>query len=365
MVKMIKFPSIGQFRNVVHHVTSRAQWVGKDENGDSIYDTSRPLPKLKFRGSIKLHGTNASVVMDHEGTVWCQSRENIITPLSDNAGFAAFVHANRRSVVAMLDHAKRVKAITDDQVVAVFGEWCGGNIQSGVGLSQLPKMFVVAAIARVDADGTREWFSDLEVQNVVEQAAGSISDFAANIHNIHEFPTYTVEIDFARPHDVQQTLSDLTIAVEDQCPVAKHFGATPEKGSIIGEGIVWVCVTPGYEDSGYWFKVKGEKHAAKTRVKTLTPVDVARVDAIQEIAVRVTPDWRLDQMLQETFDTLNGGVLDIKRMGDYIKAVIQDVVKEDLDVIVDAGFTVKDVSGSISKIARDFMFNRMKFKEAQ
>jgi len=49
---MIKFPSIEQFRNVIRHVQTHARFVGKDENGDAIYDHSKPLPTLKFRGTV-------------------------------------------------------------------------------------------------------------------------------------------------------------------------------------------------------------------------------------------------------------------------------------------------------------------------
>lgn len=362
-VQLIKFPSIEQFRNIVHNVTSRAQWVGKDANGDSVYDTSKPLPKLQFRGTVKLHGTNAAIAQDVEGTVWCQSRTNVITPQSDNAGFAMFEHLNHSMFTTMFEQARLCKQISGEQAIVIFGEWCGSGIQKGIGLTQLPKMFVIFGIARVDGEGEREWFTPDEVRIVYERTQDHSSAFPSNVHYIYQFPTYLVEIDFARPQDIQQLLSDLTIAVEDECPVAKQLGATPENGAMVGEGIVWQCVNAGYENSGYWFKVKGEKHAPKSKMKTFNPVDAERVDAINDLAAQVTPEWRLEQMLQETFNTLNGGLLDIKRMGDYIKAVMQDIVKEDLDIIAASGFTMKEVNGSISKIARDFMLKQMEFKD--
>jgi len=107
----------------------------------------------------------------------------------------------------------------------------------------------------------------------------------------------------------------VTLSVESECPVAKQLGATADRGSIIGEGIVWRCVTAGYTGSQYWFKVKGVKHSA-TRVKTLVAVDVERINNIQELAASLTPEWRLSQMVQETFDTLNGGLIHIRGMSD-------------------------------------------------
>jgi hypothetical protein len=91
MKKMIKFPSIEQFRSVVATVLRQFNFVGLDENGDAIYDTTKPKPTLTFKGTVKLHGTNAAVCWNASSGMWAQSRENIITPEKDNAGFAFFV----------------------------------------------------------------------------------------------------------------------------------------------------------------------------------------------------------------------------------------------------------------------------------
>jgi hypothetical protein len=84
MKKMIKFPSIEQFRSVVATVLRQYNFAGLDENGDAIYDTTKPKPTLTFKGTVKLHGTNAGVSFkygyDNTSEYWVQSRENIITP---------------------------------------------------------------------------------------------------------------------------------------------------------------------------------------------------------------------------------------------------------------------------------------------
>jgi len=56
MKKHISFPSIEQFKNVIANVNRKHNFVGLDENGDAIYDPSKPKPKLKFKGTVKLHG---------------------------------------------------------------------------------------------------------------------------------------------------------------------------------------------------------------------------------------------------------------------------------------------------------------------
>ena len=77
--KHISFPSIEKFSTVVSNVLRRNNFVGLDENGDAIYDPSKPKPVINFKGSVKLHGTNAGVCYNQIDGIWYQSRENIIT----------------------------------------------------------------------------------------------------------------------------------------------------------------------------------------------------------------------------------------------------------------------------------------------
>lgn len=350
-MKMIKWPSIEQFRNVVHTVTNHTHYAGKDANGDAVYDHTKKRPKLRFEGTVKLHGTNAAVGFSAKGQeMWCQSRENIITPEKDNAGFAMFVHGKKEVFEQMAVDIALLRDIplevVESQDILVFGEWCGGNIQKGVAISQLPKMFVVFGIAFVDSDGNKTHLTRKQVESIY-------FDKDSNVHCIYDFPTFEMEIDFEHPEMSQNELSNLTIAVEDRCPVGAELGVEG-----IGEGIVWRCVEDGYSDSGFWFKVKGEKHSA-SKVKTLPQVDEARINSLNELAMQLTPAWRLEQMVQSTFDTLNGGTPDIKRMGDFIKAVMGDIAKEELDTIAASGFNMKEVSNPVSKIAREFLINNL------
>jgi hypothetical protein len=79
MKKMIKYPSIEQFRNIVSNVNRHFNFVGLDENGDAIYDPTLPKPVITFKGTVKLHGTNGCVSHNALSGMWAQSRENIIT----------------------------------------------------------------------------------------------------------------------------------------------------------------------------------------------------------------------------------------------------------------------------------------------
>jgi len=54
--KHINMGSIPQFREVVRNVKRQAQYIGQDENDESIYDSSIKLPIIKAVGYEKLHG---------------------------------------------------------------------------------------------------------------------------------------------------------------------------------------------------------------------------------------------------------------------------------------------------------------------
>lgn len=345
---MIKFPSIEQFRTVVSNVNRRYNFVGLDENGEAIYDPSMPKPVLTFKGTVKLHGTNAAVSFNAVSGMWAQSRENIITPEKDNAGFAFFAHSNE-TVFRRLFHDVAINNDIDmhKNTITIYGEWAGGNIQKGVGVSNLPKSFFIFGVKITPHTETEE---ELRANPAYWVDYSYLRNGDVKIYNIDDYPTYSIEIDFNMPQLVQNELSELTIAVEEECPVAKAFGF-----SGIGEGIVWSCE---YQDVVHRFKVKGELHAGKSKVPTLKKVDDEKIKKILELAEKVTPTWRLAQMLETSCDFMNGGTLDRSKLGDFIKLVMADIIKEDMDLLVEAGLEPKDIGKYVSDISRRYFFDQ-------
>jgi len=326
-----------------------------DDFGDAIMDRAAIKPTLNFEGTVKLHGTNSAVCLSPEGEMWFQSRENIITPDKDNAGFAMFAIGNKGEFGKLcwaalnLSTCEQILNKSGDNskhYLVIFGEWCGQGIQKGVAISELSKMFVIFGIALVDEEGHKTYLTRKQVEDVCVDAAGQIKC-------IYDFPTYEMVIDFENPHESQNRLNEITEEVEAECPVGKALGV-----SGVGEGVVWRCVEQGWEDSGYWFKVKGEKHS-KSKVKTLATVDVERINTIKELAERLAHKGRLEQMHQQVFNTLNGGETDMTKMGDFIKAVMSDVFKEDTDIIAASGFTGKEISQPIFNICRKFISGKL------
>lgn len=325
---MNKFPSIEQFRNVAKSVELTACYRGDDAEGRPIYEKTI-LPTLDFVGTVKLHGTNSAVSITENGFHF-QSRERIITPEDDNYGFAAFGVKN-------IDYFQELFKVFGCKNLTVFGEWCGKGIQEGVAISELDRMFVIFKILADD-----EWVDFSFIGNVPER----------RIFNIYSFGHWTIKIDFNSPAIKSNELLEITNAVEKECPAGKYFGV-----SGIGEGVVWSCVSEGYKDSKFTFKVKGEKHSV-TKVKTLSLVDIAKLESIKECVDAIMPENRLERGLSYLSDM--GKDLDIKNISEFIKWTTSDAIKEEADIIANSGFTPKDVGKELSVKARNWFLNRLK-----
>lgn len=340
--KLIKMPSIPQYRNIVKDIKTQATYIGRDEDGNAMFDETIKAPTLTLHGTIKLHGTNAAVCYDGE-TLWTQSKANIITPLKDNAGFASFVQKNKDYFTEYL--SAHFKTNPELSVVCIYGEWAGKGIQKGVGISELPKTFYTFGIKYKTKDS--EEFKWSEAPEVILK---SMSNKEKYIDTVFNYKTYTLEINFETPSLYTNKLIELTDEIDKECPVAKAQGIEGH-----GEGIVWVT---HFKETRFQFKSKGESHS-KSKVKTLSPVDDAKEKVKIEFANYATPAWRLEQMFNETFDILNGGTADIKGTGAFIKAVVSDVMKEELDELVSRGLEPKEVNGYISKIARIWFMEQL------
>lgn len=72
----------------------------------------------------KIDGTNSAIVITLDGDIYAQSRNKIITPKDDNAGFANWVESNKVELARQLGPGTH------------FGEWWGGSIGRGYGIKE-------------------------------------------------------------------------------------------------------------------------------------------------------------------------------------------------------------------------------------
>jgi hypothetical protein len=242
LLKHISFPSIDQFRTVIMTVNQRCALK-------QITDK----PTLTFAGTVKLHGTNASVVYNGIN-MYAQTRDTILSLEKDNAGFARWVGENTlwqetlegiltayqtTGFIGSADYEAERPHAKEAHTVAVYGEWCGGSIQKGVALNKLPKMFVVFGIKFLHAGMVKEngemvpgqigtWLMPWDLAVATDMLKG----VGIPLHCIEDFPTWLIDIDFNEPVQSQNRLGELTLAIEQECPVGKHFGV-----SGVGEGL--------------------------------------------------------------------------------------------------------------------------------
>jgi len=336
MKKHSAFPKIGQFRQVVKEAQLRSSYTGKDENGDPVYDHNITSPTIIFKGTVKLHGTNMGLGHTEEDGLWVQSRGNIITPEQDNMGSARYVEDHKQAFNELIEHVRyNNRDLKPNDAVFVFGEWAGGNIQKGVAIAQIEKAFFIFDVKVVPEDGSEPY----------HLPSNYLQNHDHRIYNIEDFLCYEIEIDFNRPDLVQNELSEITIAVEELCPVAKHFGFEG-----IGEGVVWVAQVNGHD---YRFKVKGEKHSV-SKVKTLAKVDTEKLNSIHEFVDFAVTENRFEQGMGIVFPDRD--LVDIKKMGDIIRWVVTDIMAEEKDTLDDNNLEPKDVNKHVSKRVREMFF---------
>ena len=337
---MKKYPSIEQFRNIIKTIRTNHDYQGKDSDGNAIYQHLSDYPTLTFHGTVKLHGTNAAIVLYKDSHKEYQSRERVLSLEADNAGFML--------AMSNIDTSDLFSDIVFNDYIAVYGEWCGGSIQKGVALTSLPKMFVVFGIKIDDVwSDPQDYFysSELNNSNNFDINRTTINLLNNNrIYFIDQFPTYDIDINFNEPETIQNKLIELTIAVEEECPVASKLGV---KG--IGEGIVFTTID--YPELK--FKSKGEKHSV-SKVKVLNSVNEEELNSIKEFVDYAVTENRLEQGLSYLKE--NNLNLDQKATGAFLSWIFNDILKEEKDVIVKNQIDLKKANGVIASKARMWFF---------
>lgn len=324
---MFKYPSIEQFRHTVKDVENK--------------ECSK---EITFNRTVKLHGSNAAVVLDIEsGEVYAQSRNRIITPEDDNAGFAKYVEENKEELKGIIEkYTKYYGDDTNPSHVVIYGEWCGEGIQRGVAVNKLPKMFVVFDVRIVHN-------SNLEIsffEKSVEIINLSFQEPSISLYNIFKFDSRYITLNFANPVELQQELLKDVQDVELECPVAAHFGVFG-----VGEGYVYTSNCGKYK-----FKVKGEKHTV-SKTKVMTAEESEAMSAVADFVIDTVTEVRLNQGI-EYLKEMNLPI-ENKSLGEYIKWVVTDLLKEEGDLVEELKLNPKAVNKQVSKVARLFFQSQL------
>lgn len=346
-INAIKYPSTNQFRNVCQHMvhTHQSTLVVIDGVEQWILDYNKPLPTTTYAGTVKVHGTNGSMVKYEDGRIYFQSKKRILDITHDNHGFFEAMQTVDVNQLfdAFIERYVELNNKQPEYPIEIAGEWAGQGIQSGVAVSEVPKFFAIFAFktneSTPDDDTVTGW------HNITKYADIDMPD--DRIYNICRFGVEYIDIDFNTPAFATHELTESTTEVEKECPVGKYFGI-----SGIGEGRVWSPIDEKYMGSpSSWFKVKGEKHSV-SKVKTLVAISPEKLSSINEFVEYAVTTNRLEQGIGEIG-------LDMKLVGKYIGWVNRDIFKEEADTLKANDLTMKDVGKRISDVARKFYITKV------
>ncbi len=337
-MKHIAHPKIGQFRNAIDTVIRQATFTGYDDNEEAVYDSTIKLPIIEATGTVKLHGTLASVSYNPKDGIWYGSKNNIIDVENDNSGFAAFAELRKDVFINLITQVVEKHNIKEDKTVSIFGEFVGKGIQKGVAVNKLEKALFIFGLKvsdETDKDFTSYWLDPRGIRSKEDR-----------IFNIYDYPTYKVSIDFNHPQTAQKQFEKIVGEIEANCPVGRAFDV---EGT--GEGAVW---TFEYEGSIHRFKTKGEKHSV-SRTKKVVPIVVENIESINKfIDYAVTPN-RFAQALEITF---GNAPLDIKMLGKVLQWMVKDILDEEMDVLVKNEIDPKEIKKYISDAAKKMFFKK-------
>ena len=319
MRDVIKFGSIGQFRNFIKTM----QYLG--------------WRKINLIGTVKIHGTNSSVGLDlKDNSLFYQSRNRVLSLDDDNYDFAKYIEDNKSEFLKIFDEIKNKINTEKYDSIIIYGELAGKGIQNKVAVSQIDRFFAPFSVVGVNKDTVDQLDVKLSVNESIR------------FYPVETFGVYNVQLDLDNVHLAQQEVKDLTINVENECPVGKYFGV-----SGTGEGIVFTDETKQYS-----FKSKGEKHSV-SKVKVIANVDIEKINKIKDFVDYSVTENRLNQGI-EYLKEMNKE-LDISSMGDFLRWLANDVLKEEQDVITENGLDndLKAIMKSVSSKGRTWFMDKI------
>lgn len=334
-MKFKAYHKIRQFKDIIRDVQFKANFKGMDSEGQPIYEETKK-PTLKFKGTIKLHGSNGGICYTPDTGVVAQKRSSLIDPdnLTAHFGFNQFVQVSQKIAIETLMDKLWFKYCTTNEQITLYGEYAGKGIQKGVGISEGEKAFYVFDCKVYNPTTDTEFWVDISNTKFEIE----------NVYNIHDFTTFTMDIDFNNPGMSQNDLISYTNDVEKQCPVAGQLGHVG-----IGEGVVW---TTYWNGDKYIMKVKGEKHST-SKVKKLASIDPEVLKNIGEFIDYACTANRIEQGIQET------GATEKKDTPDLLRWVANDIISEEDNELRANNLEWKQVAREVSNRTRQYFFTKI------
>lgn len=336
-----KYPSIENFQNFLKTYKLKRSFIGLDENNQPIFE-EKELPEVVLTGTVKIHGTNAGVTVNQDGSMYIQKRSDSmpldITKGGAHFGFMQFVYDNQSWFINMRRHIlSKFKQFPEYTSLTFFGEWAGPGIQKNVGISQIDKKRFF--IFGIQEQFNETWLPLSEIE---------YNEFNERIWFMPMFKKYTLRANFNAAAILLEQLDAITLEVENECPVAKEFGI-----SGIGEGVVWT----GVDSEGRFicFKHKGEKHQAKSREpkEPKEKAEKAENSNVTEFINSVDIINRLQQCYHEKYENIVPGK---QETGKVLSWVFDDIIKEEYHLLSELNLQVSEVKSDLMNAIRLLFF---------
>lgn len=310
----------------------------------------------RYRGTIKLHGTNATLVFrDSSTTPTYQSRNRIITLADDNQGTVA--HLPAAVVAPLVREITRIHGSPRFDEIMLAGELCGVGIQHGAAVATMPRFFCVFGI-RIDG----VWV------DMARYASVAVPE--ARVYNIMNYRTWEVKISLAGDTSaVYRQMMAYTEEVGKRCPFAEKF-VDAEGAQVVGpgEGIVWTLIPEDGHDASVKttltnFKTKTDvfmttsrapkKSASVTASKALqNQADVDASLCAARFVEYAVGKRRLEQGIEYMREMRRP--LEKQNVGEFLKWVVEDTVREEVGVMIEMGADEKIVRKLMARRAGKF-----------
>ena len=328
---MEKFTHIESFYHIVKYVDK--------VNADDVPKEYRIRNPVRFRGTVKLHGTNSGVACKKR-ELQAQSRNRIIDVTNDNLEFTKFVvgEEQTKAIREIEADIRDIFKIPEETIVTLYGEWVGPGIQQATALNKLPKrQWVLFAVKSGD-----------QYLDAVPSLGDRYAE--ARIFSIVDVDKFDLTVDFNDSESKQAALdqaTEWTNKVEEQCPWGAKFGCEG-----IGEGIVWTPIGPHFGRTDLYWKSKGLKHkvVAKKKPKSLDPEVINNVREFVDYAVT---EARLLQGM-DYLREMNLPTDSMRSTGDFLRWIGQDISRECEQELEDNHLKWKQVAGAINAKAKDW-----------
>jgi hypothetical protein len=301
-----------------------------------------PEPERMFFAKPKLHGTNASIVFKARGIVYAQSRKNVLTLENDNAGFARWV-----SELNFKDF------VFDGMTWILYGEWAGQGIGKNDAVTKIgKKAFFPICLRRIYSDDRLDRIdheeylikSGLENMGIVDHP---------DIYIIPKIGEISICLNgnFVHLAKVETYVNTMVENFETVDPyIQKQFGV-----EAAGEGVVFYPDTHDWETyKNLMFKAKTEAH----RVNKSNSAASAKVE-VSHYVVEFAEKFATIQRFEQAMTEINTG-FDMKSMGQFLKWVNTDILKESKDEIEESELNWKECAKEITNVSRGWFMNNAK-----